>query len=237
MSLKTTAPQDLTETLPPAVSAQGTLLLILAVLTGALFAINLLPLWLPGLAASTAGSQPKVYWYLARGSAIAAYWILWLALSMGILITNKLAQQWPGIPPAYEIHQYTSLLGLGFALFHALILMGDQYIHFTLVQVFLPFSTQDYKPFWVGIGQAAFYLWLVITASFYVRKQIGKKAWRVIHYTGYAAFLAVMLHGLAAGTDASAAWTRGLYWFSGASLLFLTIYRILTTRLAKASKK
>jgi predicted ferric reductase len=230
MSLKTTTSQDVTGTLPDTVSVQNLLILILVILAGVLLTINMLPLWLPGLFLSTAGDQPKLFWYLSRGSAVAAYWILWLAMCMGVIITNKMAQLWPGIPPAYEIHQYTSLLGMGFALFHALILTGDKYINYTLLQVFVPFASQDYRPVWVGIGQIAFYVWALVNISFYVRKRIGKKAWRLIHFASYASFLAVMVHGLFSGTDTSAAWIQYLYWLSGASLLLLTVYRIMIVR-------
>jgi predicted ferric reductase len=229
MSLKTST-QDISETLPSTTSAQDLLLLILVVAASTLLAINLLPLWLPGLSLSTAGDQPKVFWYLSRGSAVAAYWILWLAMCMGVIITNKMAQIWPGIPPAYEIHQYTSLLGMGFGLFHALILTGDKYINYTVLQVFIPFASQDYRPVWVGIGQIAFYIWALVNISFYVRKRIGKKAWRLIHFASYASFLAAMVHGLFSGTDTPAIWIQYLYWFSGASLLLLTVYRVIIAR-------
>jgi predicted ferric reductase len=217
-------------------SAQNFFVIVLAVLAGLLFAINLLPMWLPGLSFSVSGVQPKVFWFLSRGSAIAAYWVLWLAMAMGIMITNKMAQIWPGIPPAYEIHQYTSLLGMGLALFHAMILTGDAFIHYTIAQVLVPFASQNYRPTWVGIGQTAFYIWLIVNLSFYVRKRIGKKAWRWIHFASYISFLAAMLHGIYSGTDTSSTLIQTLYWFSGASMLLLTIYRVLIARFPTEKK-
>ncbi len=226
MTIRNPSETDVVDSLPGVMPAQSVILLLLAVTAGVLLAVNLTPLWLPGLVESTTSTEPKAFWYLSRGSAIAAYWILWLSMAMGVMITNKMAKIWPGIPPAYELHQYTSLLGLGFALFHALILTGDAYIKYTIVQVLLPFASQNYQPLWVGVGQVAFYLWGVIVLSFYVRKQIGKKAWRLIHFISYLSFGAVMLHGIFSGTDSAAPWTHYLYWFSGASLLFLTVYRV-----------
>ena len=237
MNDKTVPTQEITDTLPAAVQLQGLLLILLAVIAGVLFAINLIPLWLPGLAFSATGSEPKVFWFLSRGSAIAAYWILWLAMAMGIIITNKMAQIWPGVPPAYEIHQYTSLLGMGFALFHALILMGDQYIHYTLLQVLAPFASENYRPLMVGIGQVAFYVWGVVNLSFYVRKRIGKKAWHWIHFASYASFLGAMAHGILSGTDSPTVWAQVSYWVSGASLLFLTVYRVLIVRFPASAPK
>jgi predicted ferric reductase len=216
---------------------QDLLLTILVVVAGVLFALNILPMLLPGMAFSVTGDAPKVYWFMSRGSAIAAYWVLWLSMSSGVIITNKMAQRWPGIPPAYEIHQYTSLLGLGLALFHAMILMGDQYIHYNLVQVFLPFGSENYRPTWVGFGQVAFYLWALVNLSFYVRKRIGKKAWRLIHFLSYVSLLGAMLHAIFSGTDSTSTWTQALYIFSGVTLTFLTVYRVLIARFPPENPK
>ena len=176
------------------------------------------------------GSQPKIYWFLSRGSAIAAYWLLWLSVAMGLCITNKMAQVWPGVLPAIEIHQFTALLGLAFALFHGLILTGDAYINISIVQALIPFFTQSYRPGWVGIGQVVFYLWAIIVLSFYVRKRIGKKVWRGLHYASYICFLGVLVHSLYSGTDTATNWSQYVYWFSGASLLLLTVYRVLISQ-------
>jgi predicted ferric reductase len=236
MSLKTTSSQDNIDTVPQVLPAQDVLLFLLVIVAGVLFAINMMPLWLPSMSYSVAGSEPKIYWFLARGSAIAAYWLLWLSVCMGVGITNKLVQTWPGVPPAYEIHQYTSLLGIAFSLFHGLILMGDKYMNFNLAQVLVPFASQNYKPAWVGFGQMAFYIWAVIVVSFYVKKRTGKKAWRLIHYLGFVCFMAVMAHGIMSGTDATTTWAKYLYWISGASVLFLVVYRILITMVPLETK-
>ena len=225
------------EETPPTLALKDSLLLLLVALAGVLLTLNLLPLWLPALTHSTQGSDPKIFWFLSRGSAIVAFWLLWLAMSMGVSMTNKMAQIWPGIPPAYEVHQYTSLLGLAFALFHALILTGDHYIHYSLGTVLLPFASQNYKPVWVGIGQVAFYVWALVAFSFYLRGRIGKTAWRLIHFGSYASFLAVLVHGVASGTDSGAVWTYYSYWFSGGTLLFLTVYRILSARFSPGQAK
>ncbi len=140
-----------------------------------------------------------------------------------------MARLWPGAPAAFAIHEYVSLLGLAFALFHALILLGDRYINFTVAQIFMPFSTLNYRPTWTGIGQLAFYLWLIVALSFYVRSSIGQKTWRTIHYLSFVLYIMGLAHGLFAGTDSTANWAQWYYWISGGSLLFLLVYRIVNT--------
>jgi predicted ferric reductase len=213
--------------MPPAMAFHTLFLMLLAIAAGVFVAVVALPAWLPSLSASLLGAQPKVYWYLSRSSAIVAYLLLWLSMATGIGITNKLAQIWPGGPTAFDLHQYTSLLGLGFALFHALILIGDQYIGYSVGQVLAPFASANYRPVWVGLGQIGWYILALVSLTFYVRRAIGYRLWRLIHFLSFAAFLLALLHGLWSGSDSASAWARGMYWASGGSLLFLTSYRAL----------
>jgi predicted ferric reductase len=205
------------------------IMVMLAMVVGTLLASLMLPRWLPNMASSLSGTEPKAYWYLSRGTAFVSLSILWISMALGLGITNKMARLWPGAPAAFAIHEYVSLLGLAFALFHALVLLGDHYINFTLAQIFVPFSTQGYKPFWVGMGQLGFYIWLIVALSFYIRSAMGQKTWRVLHYLSFALYLLGLSHGLFSGTDSAANWAQTYYWFSGGSLLFLLVYRIINT--------
>jgi predicted ferric reductase len=217
------------ETTSPVASLSVLMLGVAAIFGGVLLATWLLPGWLPGLAGSIDSEAPKVFWYLSRGSAMVAFALLWASMAIGLLITNRMARLWPGGPAAFDLHQYVSLLGLGFALFHALILMGDEYIQFTLMRVLIPFTSQEFKPVWVGLGQIGFYIWALLIGSFYVRRKLGNKAWRWIHFSSFLTFAMVLVHGFASGSDSQTIWAAGMYWAAGGSVLFLLYYRILVT--------
>ncbi len=223
------SPHDELEALPPAMSLRTLLIMLLAVVAGAFAAGVVLPTWLPGLSTSLLGNEPKAYWYLSRASAMMAFALIWFAMALGLTLTNKLARVWPGGPIAFDVHQHASLLGLAFALFHGLILLGDKYINFTLAQIVVPFTSTGYKPVWVGLGQIGFYVMAIVGLSFYVRRRIGHRAWRLIHFLSFVTFALSLMHGIFSGTDSQEAWAVGFYWASAASLLFLTIYRVLVT--------
>ena len=203
--------------------------LLLAVFSGLLAAVLVLPGWLPGLAGSMAGASPTMYWALSRATAFVAMGMLWASMMLGLGITNKMARLWPGAPAAFALHEYISLLGLGFAGFHALVLLGDQFINFNLLQILFPFAAWNYHPFWVGLGQLGFYGWAFLVASFYLRRHIGQKTWRILHYLSFIVYLGAMVHGLVSGTDASQPWAQGFYWLTGGSLLFLFFYRVVNS--------
>lgn len=219
----------------PAMALQTLLILLASVMLGTLTAVFILPAWLPGLSASLLGTEPKAYWFLSRSSGIIAYILLWMSMALGLMITNKMARAWPGGPTAFDLHQHTSLLALALSLFHSLILMGDRFINYSLIQVIVPF-TSSYEPVWVGLGQIGFYLLLIVSFSFYVRKQITRRVWRLLHYFSFLLFIFILLHGVMSGSDSGTLWASMLYWFTGGSLLFLTCYRILAT-VMKGKKK
>ncbi len=215
-----------------ALSVQSFLFVLLAMGVGALAAVIILPSWLPNIATSIFGPDAKMYWYLSRGSGFVGLSLIWVSMALGLLVTNKMARFWPGVPASFAIHEYVSLLGLVFVILHAIILMGDKYIQFGLVQVLTPFAS-SYKPFWVGIGQLSFYAILMVALSFYVRKQIGQKTWRSLHYVSFATYFIALIHGIASGTDTSLPWAQNYYWYTAGSLLFLVVYRVLASMTKK----
>ncbi len=215
------------------VNIQSFLMFLVAMTIGLLVAVLLLPAWLPNMAFSLGGDAPKAYWYLSRGTAFVSLSLLWLSMALGISITNKMARLWPGAPAAFAIHEYVSLLGLAFAIFHAVVILGDHYINFTLLQLLIPFSTIDYRPFWVGLGQLGFYTWAIIAITFYIRPIIGQKSWRFLHYGSFGMYLLGIFHGIYSGTDTSQGWAQNYYWYSAGILLFLLMYRILAVVIDK----
>ena len=194
---------------------------------GLLLSTLTLPFILPGLIASTVGDQPKVFWYLSRGTATASFLFLWLSMVLGLLITSKTAKFYPGAFTANDLHQFVSIAGLLTGTIHAVLLLGDQYFKVNITHLLIPFSISTYRPIWVGVGQLAFYIWVILVGSFYLKKQIGYKAWRALHLVSFLIFAASLAHGITSGTDTSNVWMQGMYWVSGGSILMLTIYRML----------
>lgn len=172
-------------------------------------------------------ADTKLYWYTARAGGIVAYLLLWLGALSGVLMSGK---QVKGLY-AFGVHEFLPILAMVFAALHALVLLGDHYINFNIVQLAVPF-TAPYRPLWTGLGTLALYLGSALAASFYLRPWIGRRTWRTLHYGTYLVFGLALTHGLMAGTDSSAAAIRWMYLGTGAALLFATVLRILTARRA-----
>ncbi len=208
--------------------------LVIAIVAGTVLALATIPAWAPVLGSSLVGVEPKAYWYLSRASALTAFALLWLSMASGLIISNKMARVWPGAFTAFDLHQFTSLLGLGFAMIHVLALLGDHYIGYNLVQLLVPFLAAPYRPLWVALGQIGLYMLLPVTFTFYIRKRIGNHAWRAIHFLSYAVFAMTLFHGLGSGTDSTNIWVNWMYWLGAVSLAALTIYRVAVKQMSLA---
>lgn len=172
-------------------------------------------------------ADSQAYWYLARAGGIVAYILLWLATCWGIMMSSKMIKGVVSAPVAFALHEYLPILGVVFAALHALVLLGDSYIGFTPWQLLIPFAS-SYKPVWTGLGVLAFYLLVALIASFYVRKRIGQKTWRALHYTSYLGFLMALLHAFMAGSDSDATVMQIIYLVTGGVAIFLVLFRMLS---------
>jgi predicted ferric reductase len=226
-----------TDDAPPAIAPAALALMLAGAAGGALAAALVLPAVAPTISTSLLGENPKAYWYLSRSSAVVAYVLLWMAMMFGMLITSKTARLWPGGPLALELHQHASLLGLAFSVFHALILLGDHYANASLASLFVPLGFVSYRPLWVAAGQVAFYALAIIGLSFYVKHYIGRRVWRAIHVASFATFGLALAHGIAAGSDTETPLMQGVYWLSGASVVFLTCYRVLVSLIVRPAAR
>jgi predicted ferric reductase len=200
---------------------------LIAAVLGTAAGIFLLPRLAAPMALSIGGPEGSAFWFLSRSSAFAGYLLLWGSMMLGLAITNRMARVWPGGPVAFDLHQHLSLLALGAIVFHALILLGDPYIDYSLAEVLTPFRALGYREAWVGLGQLGVYLLAIVVASFYVRKRLGNPAWRAIHFLSFTTFILALFHGLRSGTDSATFWAQIIYWVTGASFLLMTIYRAL----------
>lgn len=216
------------DALEPLLSLDVALLLLAGTALGAVLAAVVVPAVVPDLAASLLGDQPKAYWYLSRSSGVVAYLTLWLSAVLGLALTNRTARLFGGGPAVADVHQFASLLALALAIFHVLILLGDGYAAYSVWQLLVPFAATQHEPFWVGLGQLGFYLAVPVIFSFYVRRRIGVRSWRLIHYGSFVLYLLVLAHGLGAGTDARSSLPLAIYLTTGCTVVFLTNYRLVT---------
>ena len=179
----------------------------------------------------------QTFWYVTRAAGLVAYLLLWLSTAWGLAVSSKIFDALFHRAFTYDMHQFISLLAIGFTILHVIVLVADQYLPFSLVEILVPFVA-PYRPVWGGVGIIGLYLTLLVSITFYIRRWIGQKTFRVIHLASFLAYVSVTLHGLMAGTD-SPLWTVQLmYAGSALAIVFLTAYwlfMMVANRLAPSS--
>ena len=180
---------------------------------------------------STLGITEKTAWYFSRSSGTVAYLLLAGSTIWGLLLSTKLIKDHVPAALSLGMHNVLSWLAILLTGLHALVLLADGYYTYTVANLLVPF-TGPYQPGWVGLGIISFYLMVLTSGSFYLRRRIGQKMWRRLHYLTFAAYLLATIHGVQAGTDSGNLGMQLIYWGSGLIVLFLTNYRIVTARSA-----
>lgn len=213
------------------------------ILVGGLFLSVLAALW---FLQTPSVSQPlqslfamntvQAWWYVTRAAGLTSYFLLWLSMVWGMAISTKMFHPTVEGTYSYDFHEFLSILGLGFVLLHVIVLMLDQFLPFSIWQIMIPFI-DPYRPLWVGLGIIGFYLFLLVTLTFYMRRQIGTQAFRSIHLLSFVGYLGATLHGLFAGTDSALPLTKVLYGGTFLVVLFMTVYWVILVGLTKREKQ
>ncbi len=164
-------------------------------------------------------------WYSSRILGFLAYGALAVSVLYGLLLSTNILDRIAHRAVSLTLHQDLSAIAIGLTAFHGALLALDTYVPQTVRDLVVPFAG-PYRPQWVGVGQIAFYLMVIVYGSFFVRRRIGQRTWRMLHYTTFLAFVGATVHGLMSGTDSSASWAVGMYAAATVAVVFLLGYRI-----------
>ena len=152
---------------------------------------------------------PSAYWYLARGTGAVALVLLTASVVIGIVGSVRfVAARWPRFA-IDAVHRDVSLLVLVVLAIHILTSVLDGFAPITLLDGVIPFNT-PYRPLWMGVGTLSFDLLVAIVVTSIVRRRLGYRAWRAVHWLAYASWPVAVLHGLGTGSDVKQWWMLAL---------------------------
>ena len=166
------------------------------------------------------------FWILARASGLTAYVLLALSVLAGIVVKSRPLGNRVRQPAVVDVHRTLAALGLGALVIHATSLMLDKTVRMPPQALFVP-GLSPYRPYWVSIGVLTAELMVIVYASFSLRKRIGFKNWRRLHWFTYALFAGGTVHGLMSGTDSRRAWALAIYLGAIAAVAAATTWRFL----------
>ena len=176
---------------------------------------------LPALAAG-----PSPLWYTTRATGVVALILLTATVVLGVTGVFRLAApNWPRVITA-GLHRNISLLALVFLGLHVGTTVVDTYTSIGLQDALVPFLS-GYHRLWLGLGAIASDLLIALSVTSALRRRIGHRLWRVVHWCGYLCWPIAMAHGLGIGTDRSQTWVFYLALTCGGAVLVAAVVRII----------
>ncbi|WP_027860474.1 ferric reductase-like transmembrane domain-containing protein [Marmoricola sp. URHB0036] len=147
----------------------------------------------------------EALWALGRGTGVVALVVFTLSIVLGILSRSGRPVAGLGRFGLNEVHRTAALTGVGLIAVHVGSLFLDPYAQLHLVDAVVPFLG-SFRPLWQGLGTLAVDLLAVVTVVSLLRRWVGPRIFRAVHWLTYALWPVAMLHALGNGTDAWSLW-------------------------------
>jgi predicted ferric reductase len=164
-------------------------------------------------------------WYVARASGLVGWGLLAAATLWGLALSTKVLGRRPRPNWILDLHRWLGGVALIFSGVHLVAIFADQYVHFGLASLLVPFAS-TWHPVAVAWGVVALYLLLAVELTSLARAHLPKQLWRRIHFASFLLFVMATIHGLTAGTDTKSAAARIVAATVGSVFVGLTAVRI-----------
>jgi DMSO/TMAO reductase YedYZ heme-binding membrane subunit len=176
-----------------------------------------------------AAAGPSAYWYLTRGTGLVTLVLLTASLLLGIVQERRWA---PAASPRFivvSLHRAVSLLVVVLLAVHVVTAVLDSFAPIPLLDAVLPFAG-SYRPIWLGLGAIGCDLILALTVTSLLRRRLGLRAWRAVHWSAYACWPVALAHGWGTGSDTRTGWMLGVTLACAAAVLVAVGWRLAGTR-------
>jgi Ferric reductase like transmembrane component len=174
-----------------------------------------------------AAAGTPALWYLSRGSGAVSLILLSTSVVLGIVDQQRWrSARWPRFT-LHGLHRWVSLFAVSFLSIHILSAVLDSFVPIRLVDALVPFVS-SYRPLWLGLGALALDMLLAVTVTSLLRKRIGQRAWRAVHWLTYAAWPVALIHGLGSGSDVRDGWLLAVTAACAATVWIAVFVRVMS---------
>jgi predicted ferric reductase len=151
----------------------------------------------------------QALWFASRATGLVSLLLLTGTVVLGAATSGRATgNRWPRFAVA-ALHRNLSLLSVVFLVVHIASAVIDPYAGIRWVDALLPFVSA-YQTFWLGLGAVALDLLIAVLVTSLARSHLPWRAWRAVHWAGYALFPVAVAHGLGTGgADSRQLWVLG----------------------------
>ena len=139
-------------------------------------------------------------------SGVISLVLITAVVVLGIGVSRK--GRVPGLPARYaprsryaglSLHQNLSLLAIVFLALHILAAVSGRFGGVPLAAVVIPLASGR-PALWLGLGAIASDLMAALVVTSLIRRHLGRRAWRAVHWLAYACWPAALAHSVGTGT-------------------------------------
>jgi predicted ferric reductase len=144
-------------------------------------------------------------WAFGRASGFIALALFTVSVLLGIL--NRSGRPLLVLPrfSISLLHRNIALLSAVFLGLHVGSLLLDSYARLRPVDVLVPFLGL-FRPFWQGLGTVALDLAAAVIVTALLRRRIGQRAFKAVHWLSYGVWPVALAHAIGNGTDVGSPW-------------------------------
>lgn len=178
-------------------------------------------------------------WYVVRASGFLAAGLVFLLMISGIGQVTGFTYKYMEPLKAWALHKAMALALLGAIAVHVIFIIIDNYTHFTVPQVLIPFQSNystgstiaglKIGALGMTFGIIAMYGIILIVASSLKWIDTRKKAWKWLHYISYPVIFMIFIHAIYVGADLKDDGIRAAW-----NLLMLIMFIGVISRLRRA---
>jgi len=165
------------------------------------------------------GSQ--ALWFVSRASGLAV-----LAAFSAAVVAGVAGRLGPLRLAAGELHRTLALFSVAFLGLHVATAIMDPFVRIGWAAAVLPLAS-PYRALAIGLGALAVDLGGAVLVTSLVRRRLGYRAWRAVHWLAYLAWPAAFGHAVTAGTDLRIWWAALVLWGCAAAVGTAVIARLL----------
>jgi DMSO/TMAO reductase YedYZ heme-binding membrane subunit len=167
----------------------------------------------------------QVWWYAARSAGLVAWALLAASVLLGLMLSTRLRPSQVGPAWVLDLHRFLGGLATVFVGVHVASVIADSYVHFSLVDVLVPFAS-SWKPGAIAWGVVGLWLLAAVEITSLLRRSLPPKVWRRVHVLSLPLYAFASIHLLLAGTEGTTTPMRLVVLATSVAVLALTGERL-----------
>jgi len=167
-------------------------------------------------------------WLTSRGSGLVLLVIFSAVIVLGVATRlGSAPRAWPRFVSA-ELHRTLALFAVALLGLHVATAILDPFVSIGWWATVLPFASH-YRAAALGLGTLTVDLGAAVLVTSLMRRRLGHRLWRAVHWLAYVAWPLALAHSLSAGGDLGIWWVAAVIWGSAGAVGLAVAIRVWTS--------